>query len=337
MFLVFTHLWFKINKKLEWTPAVKKRLLTAALLTILLAAACQPAPAPQTGGGLKVLAVETYLADIAQNVAGERLKVEPLLPVGLDPHAFEPTPQDVAKIADSRVLIINGAGVETWLQRTLDNAGASATGGGTRLLVDASKGLASRTPREGEVTEGGAPAATGTLDPHFWLDPAKVMVYVENIRDGLSQADPPGKDAYTNNAAAYTAKLKDLDAWIAEQVGQIPPPQRLLVTNHESFGYFADRYGFTIVGTILPGVSTDASPSAQQMAHLADKIKSAGVRAIFLETGNNPQLAEQIAHDTGVKVADELLSHSITAPGGKAPTYIEMMKYNTRTIVDALK
>jgi ABC-type Zn uptake system ZnuABC Zn-binding protein ZnuA len=320
-----------------------KSFLPIILLLVLLAAACQPAPAPQAGGGIKVLAVETYLADIAQNVAGERLKVEALLPDGLDPHAFEPVPQDVAKIADSRVLIINGAGIEGWLQRTLDNAGPSARGGGARLVIDASKGLASRTAREGEVTEGGAPAAPGASpagtspDPHYWLDPTRVIGYVENIRDGLGQVDPDGRDIYAKNAAAYIAKLKDLDAWIMAQVKQIPPAQRLLVTNHESFGYYADRYGFTIVGTILPGVSTDSSPSAQQMARLADKIKSTGVKAIFLETGNNPQLADQIAHDTGVKVGDELLSHSITPPGGKAPTYIDMMKYNTRTIVDALK
>ena len=318
---------------------MKKRIsITLTLLTILLCAACQPAaPSAQARGGLKVLVVETYLADIAQNAAGDRIKVETLLPIGLDPHAYEPTPQDVAKIADSQVLIINGAGIESWLQRTLDNAGPSAKGGGTRLVVDASKGLTSRKPREGEVTEGGAPATPDTLDPHFWLDPTQVMVYVDNIRDGLSQADPGGKEAYAQNAASYNTKLKDLDGWILAQVKGIAAEHRLLVTNHESFGYYADRYGFTIVGTILPSVSTDSSPSAQQMAHLADKIKAAGVKAIFLETGNNPQLAEQIAQDTGVKVAPELFSHSITAPNGKAPTYIDMMMYNTRTIVGALK
>jgi len=174
-------------------------------------------------------------------------------------------------------------------------------------------------------------------DPHFWLDPNNVIRYVENIRDGLILADPQGKEVYTQNASTYMDKLKQLDGWIQVQVALIPPDRRLLVTNHESFGYFADRYGFRIVGTVVPSVGTDASPSAQQIARLEDRVKADAAIAIFLETGANPQLAQQVASDTGVKVVAGLYTHSITAPDGKAPTYIDMMRYNVTAIVNALK
>jgi manganese/iron transport system substrate-binding protein len=128
-----------------------------------------------------------------------------------------------------------------------------------------------------------------------------------------------------------------LDNWIKAQVSQIPPEKRLLVTNHESFGYFADRYGFTIAGTVIPSTSSEASPSAQQMAALIDHIKLTGVKAIFLETGANSQLADQIAQETGAKVVTDLYTHSITERGGEVPSYIEMMKHNVRLIVEALK
>ncbi len=453
-------------------------LLAAASIAL---AGCQPGfqtaqpPAGVTGmpgaSSLKVMAVESFLADIAQNVAGDRLKVETLMPLGLDPHAFEPTPQDVVRIAETQVLIVNGAGFEGWLQKMLDNAG------GQRQVIEAAAGLSSRVMREGEqavmssqekgeaicaelagtsvgekiaagsdaasasdlphplsvegapaqplklyelqlvqasggayagmvkfyvakdgeyvfAASGGSASVTGasgdaleikeTLplncaglqsailldlepgeyilalqgagaattpllaglagahhhaegDPHFWLDPLMVVKYVENIRVGLALADPAGETAYASNAAAYTARLTELDAWIRTRVEQIPTDRRLIVTNHESFGYFADRYGFTIIGTIVPSVSTGSAPSAQQLARLVDHIRSSGVSSIFLETSASPQLAEQVAGETGVKVVTGLYTHSISPPGGSAPTYIDMMKFNVNTIVEALK
>jgi ABC-type Zn uptake system ZnuABC Zn-binding protein ZnuA len=307
------------------------------IFALMLLSACQSAAQPSAtkassaspSSGLKVLAVETFLADIAQNVAGERANVETLMPAGLDPHAFEPTPQDVVKIAASQVLIQNGRGLEDWLAKVLDNAG------GQRLVIDASAGLAVRTPQADEIV--GADGQDQQGDPHYWLDPISVIHYVENIRDGLTQADPQGKEIYARNATAYIAKLKDLDAWVRQQVEQIPPAQRQLVTNHESFGYYADRYGFRISGTIIASVSSSASPSARQLAALIDHIRQTGARAIFLETGANPQLADQIAADTGVKVITGLYTHSISPAGGEAPTYIDMIKVNTTLIVNALK
>jgi ABC-type Zn uptake system ZnuABC Zn-binding protein ZnuA len=277
------------------------------------------------------MAVETFLADIAQNVAGDRLKVTALMPYGLDPHAFEPTPDDMRKVAASDVLIVNGAGLESFLQRTLDSAG------GQRQVIEAATGLKSRTAREGEVAEGITEDHHEQGDPHFWLDPLNVVTYVENIRDGLSRVDPAGATSYQANAETYIGKLRALDQWVAEQVKQVPPDRRKLVTNHESLGYFADRHGFKIIGTIVPSVSSDASPSAQQLAKLVDVIKSSGAPAIFLETGTNPRLAEQVAQETGVKVVVGLYTHSTSEPSGPVPDYISMIRFNTTAIVEALK
>ena len=412
-------------------------------------------------GSLKVVAVETFLADVAQQVAGDRLKITALMPIGADPHSFEPTPVDVKKVADCNVLIVNGDGFEAFLDKLLQNAG------GEHKIIEAADRLTNRTPREGELAEisdadladdicgeigkergqtlpsakdagsaVGVPAekklfevsltkeanntfggfmkfssdeegdfhiacgkgelkifsaansqpleiertfplncgglaqgnivefdedeeyviglsgfATETTslligpqeghqhegDPHFWLAPNNMIMYVQNIQRGLSGADPDGSRIYATNAAAYIRRLWELDRWIADQVALIPPGRRLLVTNHESLGYFADRYGFRIIGTIVPSVSTETSPSAKQLARLADSIKATGAKAIFLETGANPQLARQLAEETGIKVVTELYTHSISAPSGPAPGYIDMMKINTKAIVSALK
>jgi len=314
-------------------------LLSLGLVAVTLVA-CQPAsaPVPQTTtqsaapppstarSTLRVVAVENFLADVAQHVAGDRLVVSALMPVGADPHSFEPTPADAARVAASDVLIVNGARLEAFLDRMLANAGDQH-----RIIV-ASAGLTSRQPRPGEP-----PLDDPAGDPHFWLDPNNVIEYVHNIRDGLSQADPPGASVYAANAQAYAGQLQELDRWIGEQVGQLPPERRLLVTDHETLGYFADRYGFRVVGTIIPSVSSEASPSAQQLAQLVEQIRASGVRAIFLESGSNPQLADQIARETGVKVVNDLYTHSISAANGPAPDYIKMMRYDVTQIVEALK
>jgi ABC-type Zn uptake system ZnuABC Zn-binding protein ZnuA len=314
----------------EKKPKDGMKQIAFVLWLVVALAACQPAGQVDRPGGanaaLKVVAAETFLADIAQNVAGNRVKIDTLIPIGIDPHGFEPTPTDVAKIADSTVLIVNGAGLEEFLTELLQNAG------GQRAVIEAAAGLISRQPRAGETSD---PDHAG--DPHFWLDPHNAIKYVENIRDGLSTADPAGAAIYQANAEAYIAKLQTLDRWIADRIKEVPEARRLLVTNHESLGYFADRYGFKIVGTLLPSVSTGSSPSAQQLALLIDQIRAAGVKAIFLETGANPQLAEQVAKETGSQVVTNLYSHSITGASGPASTYIDMMKSNTDAIVTALK
>ncbi len=311
------------------------RLVTVSFVVMaLVLSACGASGSPAANAPIRVLAVETFLADVAQNVAGDRVKVESLLPIGMDPHAFEPTPQDVQKIAESDVLILNGAGFEEWLEKTLENAG------GERLVIEAAAGLAMRQPEEDEH-EGEESAQEDEHhhegDPHFWLDPVSMVKYVENIRDGLIAADPAGRETYTQNAAAYIAQLNDLHAWIETQVAQIPPQRRVLVTDHDTLGYFADRYGFTVLGAIIPSFSSGASPSAQELAQLIDQVKDTGAPAIFIESISSPQLANQVAAETGARVVTDLYTHSITESGGKAPTYIDMMRHNVEMMVSALK
>ena len=336
---------------------MKKVIITIMAILVLTLGACAPQPAAgsengnQAGASLRVLAANSFLADIAQNVAGDRVTVESLIPIGLDPHAFEPTPQDVAKIAESQALIINGAGFEEWLAETIENAGGSAQ------IIDASAGLEMREmaheehegeehageEHEGEEHEGEEHEGEEHEDhhhegdPHFWLDPNMVIAYAENIRNGLSEIDPDGAATYAANAQAYIAELKTLDGWIREQVEQIPTERRVLVTDHDTMGYFADQYGFSVVGAIIPSFSTGASPSAQELAGLIDQINDTGAPAIFLDVAANPQLAEQIAAETGVKVVGDLHTHSVTEAGGVAPTYIDMLRYNTLRIVEALR
>jgi ABC-type Zn uptake system ZnuABC Zn-binding protein ZnuA len=314
------------ERGVHWRQAAAVVLACLALVVGLAGCGAGPAarPTPAGASGLNVLAVESFLADIAQNVAGDRATVGTLVPIGVDPHGFEPVPADVARVAKSDVLISNGAGLEVFLARLLANAG------GERTLIEASAGL---TPRQAAGQIG---AQGGESDPHFWLDPNNVETYVANIRDGLTQADPAGASTYAANADAYIARLKELDAWIRQQVEALPASQRVLVTNHDSLGYFADRYGFTVDGTILDSTSSLASPSAQQLAQLVDHIRASKPKAVFLETGDNQQLARQVASETAVKVVTDLYEHSITK-GPPVPTYIDMIKHNVESIVTALR
>ena len=302
-------------------------LLAAALLVVagVLAAGCGAATSASSGA-LDVVASTSFLADIAQNVAGDRFQVQPLVPRGTDPHAFEPAPSDLRAVAGADLVIVNGGGLEGPLLSTLENV----VGGTT--IVDASAGLPTRTPQPGEPA-----LADGEADPHFWLDPEFVKTYVKNMEAAFSKADPAGAATYAANAAAYDKKLDALNAWIERQVAQIPAADRKLVMDHASHGYFADRYGFTIVGTVIPGATTADSPTARQLSDLTRTIRDAGVKAIFVEASENPQLAQQIGAETGVTVVTDLLDHSLTGPDGPAPTYIDMMKYDTRRIVEALR
>lgn len=287
-------------------------------IAILLISSCGRQTGSSAGTNVPVILTSTtILADITRQVAGDRLNIDSLLPVGSDPHSYQPTPQDIAKVSESKLMIVNGAGYETFLDPLLKNAD------GQRTLIEASAGISPRKNAQG-------------IDPHMWLDPNLVIQYVGNIRDALIQVDPTGEAAYKSNADAYTAALKKLDAWIVEQVDQIPAEKRLLVTNHEAFGYFADRYGFKVIGTVIESLSTDASPSAQQLAALIDQIKASKAPAIFLDASDNATLAQQIAAETGVKVITDLHLESLT-DGAPAATYIDMMKYNVTQIVNALK
>ena len=294
-------------------------IITLTALASLFLTGCGSAP-KSSDGRLKALTSTTFLADITRNIAGDRISVDSLLPVGADPHAYQAAPSDVAKIAESDLLILNGLEYEHFIEPLLENAG------GETLIIEATAGL---SPRKDAGSEHG-------VDPHMWLDPNLVMTYVENIRDGLIQIDVEGTQIYKANADAYIAQLKDLDKWIVEQVNTIPAERRLLVTNHEAIGYFAERYGFEVAGAVIPSLSTDAGTSAKELAALIEVIKTSGAPAIFLGEVENPDLANQIAAETDVKVVDNLHLESLTV-GAPAATYIDMMKHNVNQIVEALK
>lgn len=311
-----------------------KKIINSIHVVLTLAAlvltGCGSAP-QSADEGLRVLASTSFLADIAQNVAGNRLSVSSLLPVGVDPHAYQAAPSDVKKIAEGDVLILNGLEYEHFMETLLENAG------GEPLVIEATAGLEPLTAEhDTEDTESAEGHGHEASDPHMWLDPNLVITYVENIRDGLSKADPDGAESYQSNAEAYMDQLKDLDAWIAAQVQTVPVERRLLVTNHEALGYFAERYGFEIVDTILPSFSSEASASAQEIAAAVNAVKESGAPAIFLSEVENTKLAEQIAAETGVQVVATLHFESLTE-GDPAATYIAMMKHNVTQIVNALK
>jgi len=269
------------------------------------------------GAAPDVLTTTTILADVARNVAGDRLTVGSLLPAGTDPHSYQPVPQDATMVERTKVLVVHGADFEGFLQPLLNTAGREEN------VIEASKGARLLSDEEGN-------------DPHLWLDPNNVIVYVDNIREGLTQFDPDGADVYEANASAYIDHLTELDAWINGQIAQIEPKRRVLVTNHDAFGYFAEHYGFIVVGAVIPGYSSDSAPSAQQMAELIEQIKLYEAPAIFLDASDNPDLAKQIAAETGVKVISDLHLESLTE-GAPAGTYIDMMRDNVTKIVQALQ
>ncbi len=289
-------------------------LCAVALAVAALTGGCEGASGDSAAGDDRpvVLTDTTFLADIVQNVAGERMAVSALLPVGSDPHSFEPTPQDARRIAESTAIVINVVGLEPQLDDLLaDVAGADVP------VIEAAAGLAGASE-----------------DPHVWLDPTLVMSYVENVARRLAEIDPAGAADYQANAETYRGELQELDTWIAEQVAAIPAERRLLVTNHDSLGFFAARYGFTIVGSVFPTVSGQGAPSAQQVAALVKEIEDTGAPAIFLETGGNVDLAAQVAKEAGVDVVTDLYIASV---GEDAPTYLDMMRRNVGMIVKALR
>jgi ABC-type Zn uptake system ZnuABC Zn-binding protein ZnuA len=293
-------------------------------LTLLITAACSPLSGGQNGT-INVVASTTLIADTVQRVAGDRVNVSVIYPAGTDPHAFEPRPQDAAAITDAEIVFINGLGLEETLEGLLGNAS---------LVVEVSEGV---TALEGEHAddEGNEEEGEG-LDPHVWQDPNSVITWANNIAAALAEQDPANAAEYRANADAYIAELQALDAWIVEQVQQIPEERRLLVTDHETFAYFAERYGFEMIGAVIPGVSTGSGVSAQELAAIEDEIRSLGVPAVFVGNTVPGNIAAQVAADTGIQVVP-LYTDSLTDAGGPASTYLEFMRYNVSAIVDALK
>ncbi len=314
----------------------RNRSLAILLAAILLLTACGGAPVAQ-GERLKVVASTTIVGDVISQVGGNLIELTVLFPPGADPHTFEPRPQDMAAISEADVIIINGLGLEEALESALE---ANATG----LIVHASEGI-DPLAFEGEENEllaedsgenEGEEHHHEGGDPHTWTDPNNVIVWTQNIAAALAEVDPSHSDEYQANAEAYFTSLGELDAWIRIQIAQIPAERRKLVTDHLLYGYFAEEYGLEQVGALVGSFSTNASPSAQELAAFEDLIQAQDIPAIFVGKSVNPALAEQVAQDTGIKVVS-LYTGSLSEPGGEADSYLKYMRYNVNAIVEALK
>jgi zinc/manganese transport system substrate-binding protein len=298
---------------------------------------------------VKVTATTSIIADLVQNVGGDHVDVYTILAPGTDAHTYSPKPSDVQAVAESQILFRNGLGLETWLDPMIQNAG------GSRPIVVVSDGLTPLTDFKAEhddeehIDEAGSAPDTvkdgeeneerpGTEpDPHMWFDVQRTIGYVENIRDRLKQLDPANAPAYEANADTYIDQLEQLDTEILQWVGTVPPERRKLVTSHDNFGYFAHRYGFEIVGSVLQSFSTEEQPSAQQIVELVEQIKEQQVPAIFTENVSDPRLAEQVADEAGIDVVTNLYTDALGEPGSAGDTYIKMMRFNVQQIVEALR
>lgn len=277
------------------------------------------------GGPLEVIATYSILGDMVENVGGEEVEVSTLVGPDGDTHSFEPSPRVGARLFEADVIFENGLGFEPWLDDLYESSGSEA-----RRVV-ATENV------EPLALEGGPGGERGEYDPHIWFDVENAMVMVEAIRDALAETDPENADAYRANAREYYADLKRLDAEVREQIKAIPEEDRKLVTSHDTFGYLADAYGMEVVGTGLTSYSTETSdPSAGQTAALVEKIRAVGVPAIFAENVSNPALMQRVASEAGVQLAPPLYTDALGKPGTEGDTYVRMMRYDARTISEAL-
>jgi zinc/manganese transport system substrate-binding protein len=281
----------------------------------------------------------SVLGDLVRNVAGDQVEVVTLVGPDSDTHTFEPAPTDGATIAKAEILFENGAGLEPWLDGLYESAHSNAK----RVVV--TKGLklieASEEEHKAEHIDPKKSAADHNqedLDPHVWHDVRNAMHIVEVVRDQLAELDATNSEKYKANANTYLKQLKDLDDWVVKTVATLPEGERKLVTSHDTFGYFARRYGFVVLGSGLESVSTEASdPSAAVFAKLSDSIRAAKVPAIFAENVQNPKLMERLATEAGVRLAPPLFTDALGNAGSQGDTYVKMMHHNVSTIVSQLK
>ena len=264
---------------------------------------------------INVAASFTILADFARNVGGDRVDVVSLVGPNGDAHSYVPSPADAKKLADAKLIILDGLGLEGSTARFMRAAAKDAK------VVTASDGI--------------TPLRLGSQsDPHAWQSVANAKTYVANIRDALIAADPADKSMFEANAADYLRRLDALEAEVKAAIASIPPNRRKLVTTHNAFGYFGTAYG---VDFIAPhGVSTEAEPSARDVARIIAQIRAQKIPAVFLENVTDPRLLERIAQESGARIGGTLYSDALTDANGPAPTYIDMMRHNVKELVTAL-
>lgn len=341
------------------------RIVVLAFLLTLLASSTAPAVAqtPETDDEpLNVVASFSILGNLVENVGGDRVDTVTIVGAGVDAHTFDPSPDQVALVSNADLIFEIGLDFETWLDDMYAASGSDAN----RVVVSEGLDLISATEEgpehEAEEADAASPAADdeheheaegspaanhegdseadhehGEFDPHVWHDVTNAMLMVEVVRDALIAADPTHAEIYEANAAGYLAELRELDGFIFEHVKTLPEERRRLVTSHDTFGYFAQRYGFEVAGTALGSLSTEAGdPSAEEVSELVAEIQAAGVPAIFAENVSNPDLMASIAAEAGVELGPTLYTDALGEPGSEGDTYVGMIRYNVTSIVSAL-
>lgn len=346
--------------RLNARPSRYRPLITASVLTaagVLTLSACSTSTGgPGDSEALQVVATTTQLADFTAQVGGEEIALTGLLQAGSSAHHFDPTPADLLALGSADVLVVNGAGLETFVDSAIEASGFSGD------IIVAADGIdleeAEIVTAEGEAEAAGdhdhATAHDhdghdhdhgdddhdhdhGPVNPHLWTSPTYAAQMVAEVAAGLSAADPEHASGYDERAATYIERLEVLDAWSAEQFALVPMEERVLVTGHDSLRYYLHDYGIGFAGAILPSFEDNAEPSAAQIDELVEHIRERGVRAIFVESSMNPKLAQTIAREAGVSVEDEaaLYADSLGVPGSGAETYIDATIHNTQTILEA--
>jgi ABC-type Zn uptake system ZnuABC Zn-binding protein ZnuA len=299
----------------------RRAALLSACLAALLVAGCSGSggnAGEGSGGGLRVVATTTQVADLAGNVAGDRAEVTSLLKPGVDAHDYEPSPADIDALARADLVLQNGVGLEEWLDDTIESSGFGGP------VVDTSQGVRLRQ-------------VDGEPDPHIWQDPGNARRMAANIERALAQADPAAAAAFAANLAAYDRQLRALDAEVERQLDSLA--NRKVVTNHDAFGYYLDRYGLELVGSVIPSFDTSAELSGRDIRDLVAKIRATRVKAVFSEATLPPRAAQTIAAEAGVEVVtgeDALYGDALGPPGSDGDTYLKMIRHNTATIVGNL-
>lgn len=291
------------------------------MLSALLALCLIPAQA-FAAGELKVVASFSILGDMVKNVGGDRVALTTLVGPNQDAHVFEPTPADAKALSEAKLVIVNGMGFEGWMDRLIRTSGYKGP------VILASAGVRAMLMTDEEH------AGKKVADPHAWQDLTNGEIYASNIARALSQADPAGAKTYASNAEAYIKKIEDTDAWVKSEFAKIPPDKRKVITSHEAFGYFGAAYGVTFLAPM--GYSTESEASAKGVVTLIRQIRQEKVKALFVENITDPRIMERIAQETGTEAGGPLFSDSLSAPGGPAPTYLEMFKNNVTKMVAAM-
>jgi zinc/manganese transport system substrate-binding protein len=264
---------------------------------------------------INVVASFSILGDFARNVGGDRVHVTTLVGADGDVHVYAPTPSDAKRIADARVVIVNGLGLEGWMPRLVQSSGSKAA------IVTATDGI--------------APLKLGAAaDPHAWQSVVNAKIYVANILKALSAVSPGDSERFRSNADRYLGELDALDREVRTQVAQIPPARRKVISTHRAFGYFAAAYGVEFVAPV--GVSTESEPSARDIADIITQVRAAKIPAIFLENISDDRLIRRIAAETGARIGGTLYADSLTGEKGGAPTYIDMVRHNIKALTNAL-